>query len=500
MYIWSIFFYFSLETALQEEIPGVTIPYWDSSLESNMELPQESELWTEKFLGNGQGNVVTGPFSNWITSDGVNLRRDAGCISRLFTLEGIRAIMNQTNNSAVTFPPKSREEDYTIESPHNGVHAWVGGHMQNVPIAPADPVFFFHHAFVDYVWEKFRQQLPNEEVEVYPEKVDIQQGNASMYFFDMLTNADGYTLQAYYEDTPSCDKSNKDCESKHLSCILKNNTEYVCVPKRKENSDGQESSIICPNRLRDDNSTRPIQNRFTIDSVDDIDQWAFIPVRVVYKRPTDTHYSNRVVQNGSVIDNLDIFDPSGSQRFEEKLASGSPLTFKSCQKSSFGTGTVYVTSVGINYDGLFQEYALTDQRLPLSESVTFIAIKAPTSEEDSLSYLVAFDDCGRYCFARCLVAGSEPPVYEPCIGAINVTSDLPKMYGNTFLESFQTVWDMNFTAVPRLHSEHIFLTFYCDPGQTEPDDFSDLIDITTGRIAQPVYNLGLLLVRQRNAI
>ena len=474
-------FHFSYEAALQEEVPCVTIPYWDSSLENNLDHPYESELWTEKFLGNGKGPVITGPFANWITSDGVNLERDIGCIGGLYSLKGIKNIMNQTNNSAVTYPPKSKTEDYTIETPHNIVHAWVGGHMTNVPISPADPAFFFHHAFVDYVWEIFRQQLTTEEAETYPEQVAIQPGNASMYYFENLTNADGYKLQAFYELTPSCNESNRTCDSEHLTCILKNNTEYVCVPKTKETAnEGEKDSIICPNRLKTDNSTRPIQNRFTMGSVDDIDEWAFIPVRVVYKRPTDTHFNNLVVRNGSVVNNLDIFDPSASVSFEQKLGSGSSMTFSSCRKSSYGTETVYVTSVGLNYDGLFQEYALTDQRLPLSESVTYVAVKAPTSE-GSLAYLVAFDDCGRYCFPRCLVEGSEPPQYEACAGVINVTSDLPKMYGDTFLESFQTVWDMDHSAVPRLHYENIFLTFYCDPGQTEPDDLTlDLTDITTG--------------------
>lgn len=36
---------------------------------------------------------------------------------------------------------------------HNLVHNWVGGPMQNVPIAANDPVFFLHHCNVDRIFE-----------------------------------------------------------------------------------------------------------------------------------------------------------------------------------------------------------------------------------------------------------------------------------------------------------------------------------------------------------
>lgn len=43
---------------------------------------------------------------------------------------------------------------------HNQVHMWVGATMSNVPIAPADPIFWMHHAFCDRIWHVWQQRFP----------------------------------------------------------------------------------------------------------------------------------------------------------------------------------------------------------------------------------------------------------------------------------------------------------------------------------------------------
>jgi ATP/maltotriose-dependent transcriptional regulator MalT len=37
-------------------------------------------------------------------------------------------------------------------------HVWVGGFMFVIRVSPNDPTFYFHHAFIDFLWEQFRQQ------------------------------------------------------------------------------------------------------------------------------------------------------------------------------------------------------------------------------------------------------------------------------------------------------------------------------------------------------
>lgn len=39
---------------------------------------------------------------------------------------------------------------------HGLSHAWVGGYMYVLRVSPNDPAFYLHHAFIDYLWERFR--------------------------------------------------------------------------------------------------------------------------------------------------------------------------------------------------------------------------------------------------------------------------------------------------------------------------------------------------------
>ena len=44
------------------------------------------------------------------------------------------------------------------DGPHNRVHGWVGGRMNDIRYSPADPVFWLHHAEVDRIWHIWQQE------------------------------------------------------------------------------------------------------------------------------------------------------------------------------------------------------------------------------------------------------------------------------------------------------------------------------------------------------
>lgn len=67
------FLFVRLETAC-----GAPIPYWDSGLDHDMEDPTESVLWGDNYFGNGQMNVVRGPFRDMRTILGGPIRREIG--------------------------------------------------------------------------------------------------------------------------------------------------------------------------------------------------------------------------------------------------------------------------------------------------------------------------------------------------------------------------------------------------------------------------------------
>lgn len=57
-------FGFRLETACN----GVPVPYWDSTVDHVMPDPTRSIVWSEQFFGNGDGQVMTGPFRYFQTT------------------------------------------------------------------------------------------------------------------------------------------------------------------------------------------------------------------------------------------------------------------------------------------------------------------------------------------------------------------------------------------------------------------------------------------------
>ncbi|KAH3824746.1 hypothetical protein DPMN_126599 [Dreissena polymorpha] len=50
-----------------------------------------------------------------------------------------------------------------LEKLHDEVHDWVGGDMGYLGSAAYDPIFYMHHAFIDYIWEQFRRRQSSNE-------------------------------------------------------------------------------------------------------------------------------------------------------------------------------------------------------------------------------------------------------------------------------------------------------------------------------------------------
>jgi tyrosinase len=82
---------------------------------------------------------------------------------------------------------------------HNLVHVWFNGTMSNVSVAPADPMFWMHHAEIDRIWAVWAKahpgQVPNLSgadaiLDPWPEQVtdvmDTKVG-AHSYSYDPMT-------------------------------------------------------------------------------------------------------------------------------------------------------------------------------------------------------------------------------------------------------------------------------------------------------------------------
>lgn len=159
---WHREFLRQFENALQNIDNKVTLPYWDSTLDHGLPNPSDSIIWTEKFFGNGNGYVKTGPFKDWTTNVFMPLsdlkikklyRYTGGKDNdRLLSPNDVDWILNRDHYSNLTFC-----HDRTFESMHGLSHVWVGGFMYVIRVSPNDPAFYLHHAFIDNIWERFRQ-------------------------------------------------------------------------------------------------------------------------------------------------------------------------------------------------------------------------------------------------------------------------------------------------------------------------------------------------------
>ncbi|MEV6795136.1 tyrosinase family protein [Streptomyces sp. NPDC051320] len=179
---WHRRFVLEFERALQAVAPGVTVPYWDWTVDRS----PAASLWADDFLGGngrrGDQQVMTGPFAyrqgNWEVRVGVTTRRfltrnfgrPADPVSLPSKADLARAIEQPVYDaspwdSTVAKGFRNTFEGWSVGGGpqwrnHNLVHRWVGG-LMNSATSPNDPVFWLHHSFVDLVWDRWQRAHPH---------------------------------------------------------------------------------------------------------------------------------------------------------------------------------------------------------------------------------------------------------------------------------------------------------------------------------------------------
>ncbi|XP_063442603.1 uncharacterized protein LOC134722899 [Mytilus trossulus] len=599
---WHRYFLLMFENALREKVPDVSIPYWDSSLDEPMANPRQSCLWSEHFFGNGDGIVTVGPFADWNTAVGP-LIRNMGHFGELFSKTNIANIMSRTYVAEITEPLGLPE--YNIEVQHGEVHNWVDGQLGELSTAAHDPVFYLHHAFVDYLWEQFRRQQRmrgiNPDLD-YPSIVNHTLHAASAPLgFGNLQNIDSYSdylISGMYEymPSPTCTFENPSCGSPFLKCAANFTSSYCVSVDRSDlgmsssnirqqqammqnrgntqqrrwkrqtpvfsknpwesinnannfnsgamfqrsfqssvNMMGQTSPGImqkmmqqqpqspsailsasgrqmmapmrtqqnpvgavqqniqnfvasnrrmieqsmAPNPLRGFSSMQqettcpaiPVnqryQNSFNINGLSDVNQWVYLPVKIIYKRPPNYNYNSYPIINGALSITNDIYSSMGYTNLHQRLKTIQLATYSSCKSSTSGAGMVYVQSNGLNYLGTYKEFAIVDNRMALSLSTTFIAVKSPELGVTDV-LLSAFDSCGRICTPYCRNPTSPTGESHPCSGAVRISSNYPKLYSKNYGDAVLTTWNMATGNCPKLVEDQVFVSFYCDYGQEWP--------------------------------
>jgi len=156
-----------VENILRTHDPEVTIPYWDWTLQPQV---NESSIWgpnDDQFSSNGGPDrcVQDGPFgfnSGFAMTNGRCLQRRIGggraagpeVVAELFEAFPLPRDFDSFRNRLEHGPGL-----------HDSVHCIVGGTMCSAR-ASNDPVFFLHHAQIDRIWAQWQGRSP-EHVDSY---------------------------------------------------------------------------------------------------------------------------------------------------------------------------------------------------------------------------------------------------------------------------------------------------------------------------------------------
>ena len=504
-------------------MPGVCLPYWDSSLDNELEDPTQSYIFSPEFMGNTNGPLSAGPFAGWRRPRDPNnprspppqVLRNVGVDGALYSREGIEMILSRNDHSEIIAP--NSDPDYDIEVLHGGVHLFIGGDMEALVTSPFDPIFFLHHSFVDYLWELFRIKLRNQlnidPQTNYPMNHNIEfHARDDMMDIANFTCGGGYSDQLMdmveYEASPSCTRQRPTCDSPYLRCQVNSGR---CIPLTIQEMQmnvgpvnpgpgpigpgpiGPRPNPIpinpgpgpimpggpgplppappgpdpCAHIERERHNVKPCQNSYCANGICDIDQWVYVPVKVVTIRPPEfNQYQSFPVINGDISTTNDIYNPNAYSRTKtliEGRLGKTPKRYRHCFED--GIGQIFVTSQGLNYEGFYKESSLIDQRLATTMSIAYVAVKKPSMRGISRVLFRASDSCGRVCHTSC--RNQRTGMFEPCSGVIDIDTRYPRMYSNNYGDATLDIWDYGTSQTrgkqcPMFNDDKFFLAFYCD--------------------------------------
>lgn len=190
-------------------------------------------MWSPLFMGTGTGRVVNGPFAGFTTPMGP-LRRSVGQQGSLMTSTDLTNVLSRRLIAEISNPTASAAMNF--EEMHNDVHVWVGQQMSRIESSSYDPIFWTHHAFIDCVWEEFRNIQRRRGVDPtrdFPRFVaERNHRPLSPLGLGRLLVIDGindiFTRRVYRcQPRPQCRANSNDCGSPYLRC---NWNTRQCVP------------------------------------------------------------------------------------------------------------------------------------------------------------------------------------------------------------------------------------------------------------------------------
>jgi tyrosinase len=145
---WHRLFLVNFEQAMRVFEPTFSISYWRWMDQSSI------PTWMQSFTPSGVVDANGNPIA---------VTRDLGNDPQNPNLPTLSTIQNTVMNQSAYRPFTLALEGAQPFGAHNLVHMWFHGTMSDVPIAPADPMFWMHHAEIDRIWTIWSQAHPSEQ-------------------------------------------------------------------------------------------------------------------------------------------------------------------------------------------------------------------------------------------------------------------------------------------------------------------------------------------------
>ena len=184
---WHRAYLYNLEMAMRDQVPGVTLPWWDWTLRPPRQngLPQ---IFTDRTAGTGPNPLLSFRINLPSTNPPLvrSTRRQPQSVNELPTQDDVDDVLSRTDwNDFVD----------ALENIHDQVHGWVGGDMGIVASAAFDPIFFSHHTMIDRLW--WLWQTKNGNANISPDLLDVPLAPFNLKVSDVLNvNSLGYDYAA----------------------------------------------------------------------------------------------------------------------------------------------------------------------------------------------------------------------------------------------------------------------------------------------------------------
>ena len=157
---WHRAYLYLFEQCLQDQVPGVTIPWWDwTSAEAHANgIPP---AFADATVSDGGPNPllkaqiqVPNPQPNWPTETSRSPQPPDSPL--LPTGDDVQSCLGIS-----FFDSDATGFSETFAGLHDNVHVWAGGEMGLQPFAAYDPIFWSHHCMVDRAWYLWQIQPSN---------------------------------------------------------------------------------------------------------------------------------------------------------------------------------------------------------------------------------------------------------------------------------------------------------------------------------------------------